>query len=87
MPEKKQKKLKDTPLLSQVQLERELWNAALRVPPPFRSKKTYSRKGKSRYRDFDKGDLICNLFLKKIFHIDKSIYLYSDNCRYDNFSL
>ena len=56
MPEKKQIKLKDTPLLSQVQLERELWNAALRVPPPFRSKKTYSRKGKSRYRDFDKGD-------------------------------
>ena len=55
-PEKKQKKLKDTPLLDRVQLERELWNAALRVPPPFRSKKTYSRKGKSRYRDFDKGD-------------------------------
>ena len=56
MPEKTQKKLKATPLLDQVQLERELWNAALRVPPPFRSKKTYSRKGKSRYRDFDKGD-------------------------------
>ena len=56
MPERKQKKLKDTPLLDRVQLERELWNAALRVPPPFRSKKTYSRKGKSRYRDFDKGD-------------------------------
>ena len=56
MPGRKQKKLKDTPLLDRVQLERELWNAALRVPPPFRSKKTYSRKGKSRYRDFDKED-------------------------------
>ena len=56
MPEKKQKKLKTTPLLDQVQLERELWNAALRVPPPFRSKKTYSRKGKARYRDFNKED-------------------------------
>ena len=56
MPGRKQKKLKDTPLLSQVQLERELWNAALRVPPPYRSKKTYSRKGKSRFRDFDKED-------------------------------
>ena len=55
MPEKKQKKLKDTPLLDRVQLERELWNAALRVPPPFRSKKTYSSKCKSRDRDFDKG--------------------------------
>ena len=56
MEKKKQKKNKNTPLLSQVQLERELWNAALRVPPPFRSKKTYSRKGKSRYRDFNKED-------------------------------
>ena len=56
MPERKQKKLKDTPLLDRVQLEWELWDAALRVPPPFRSKKTYSRKGKSRYRDFDKED-------------------------------
>ena len=56
MPGKKQKKLKDTPLLSQVQLERELWNAALRVPPPFRSKMTYSRKGKARFRDFNKED-------------------------------
>ena len=56
MPERKQKKLKDTPLLDRVQLERELWDAALRVPPPFRSKNTYSRKGKSRYRDFDKED-------------------------------
>ena len=54
MPEKHQKKLKDTPLLDRVQLERELWNAALRVPPPYRSKKTYSRKGKVRFRDFDK---------------------------------
>jgi|TARA_R100001460_G_scaffold74042_1_gene115080 hypothetical protein len=54
MPERKQKKLKDTPLLDQVQLERELWNAALRVPPPHRSKKKYSRKGKARFRDFDK---------------------------------
>ena len=56
MEKKKKKKNKNTPLLSQVHLERELWNAALRVPPPFRSKKTYSRKDKSRYRDFDKGD-------------------------------
>ena len=54
MPERKQKKLKDIPLLDQVQLERELWNAALRVPPPHRSKKKYSHKGKARFRDFDK---------------------------------
>ena len=53
MPEKKQKKLKDTPLLDRVQLERELWNAALRVPPPYRSKKTYSRKGKARFNPSD----------------------------------
>lgn len=52
---KKEKKLKKT-TLDQVQLDRELWNAALRVPPPHRSKKTYSRKGKSRFRDFDKED-------------------------------
>ena len=56
MEKKKQKKSKNTPLLSQVQLERELWNAALRVPPPYRSKKTSSRKGKARFRDFDKED-------------------------------
>ena len=30
--------------LDQVVLERELWNAALRCPPPYPSKKKYNRK-------------------------------------------
>ena len=42
--------------LEQVELERELWNAALRVPPPRTLKTTYSRKGKSRFNPFDTED-------------------------------
>ena len=42
--------------LEQVELERELWNAALRVPPPHTPKTTYSRKGKSRFNPFATED-------------------------------
>tara|TARA_R110002020_G_scaffold222069_4_gene430483 strand:- start:32106 stop:32267 length:162 start_codon:yes stop_codon:yes gene_type:complete len=52
---KKEKKLKTT-TLSQVQLERELWNAALRTPPPYTPKTTYTRKGKSRFNPFRRED-------------------------------
>jgi len=38
--------------LEQVELERDLWEAALRVPPPYKSKKTYTRKGKARFNPF-----------------------------------
>ena len=52
---KKEKKLKTT-TLSQVQLERELWNAALRTPPPYTPKTTYTRKGKNRFNPFHRED-------------------------------
>ena len=52
---KKEKKLKTT-TLSQVQLERELWNAALRTPPPYTPKPTYTRKGKNRFNPFRRED-------------------------------
>lgn len=52
---KKEKKLKTT-TLSQVQLERELWNAALRTPPPYTPKTTYTRKGKNRFNPFRRED-------------------------------
>ena len=50
------KKTKNKVSLEQVELERELWNAALRVPPPLTPKTKYSRKGKSRFNPFDTED-------------------------------
>jgi hypothetical protein len=50
------KKEKKKVSLEQVELERELWNAALRVPPPRTPKTKYSRKGKSRFNSFDNED-------------------------------
>ena len=38
--------------LDQVKLERELWNAALRTPPPYTPKTSYTRKGKNRFNPF-----------------------------------
>ncbi len=42
--------------LDQVTLERELWNAALRTPPPYTPKTTYTRKGKNRFNPFRRED-------------------------------
>jgi len=42
--------------LTQEVLERELWNAAMRVPPPRTPKKKYTRKGKSRFNPFAQED-------------------------------
>lgn len=42
--------------LEQVTLERELWNAALRTPPPYTPKTTYTRKGKNRFKPFRDED-------------------------------
>ena len=42
--------------LEQVTLERELWNAALRTPPPYTPKTTYTRKGKNRFNPFRRED-------------------------------
>jgi hypothetical protein len=38
--------------LEQVTLERELWNSALRTPPPYTPKTTYTRKSKNRFNPF-----------------------------------
>ena len=40
--------MKKKELLEQVVLERELWNAALRTPPPYNNKKKYNRKNKHK---------------------------------------
>ena len=48
-------KKKENKLTQQV-LERELWNAALRTPPPYTPKTTYTRKGKSRFNPFRRED-------------------------------
>ena len=48
-------KKKENKLTQQV-LERELWNAALRTPPPYTPKTTYTRKGKSRFNPFRSED-------------------------------
>ena len=42
--------------LDQVTLERELWNAALRTPPPYTPKTSYTRKGKNRFNPFRHED-------------------------------
>lgn len=42
--------------LDQVTLERELWNAALRTPPPYTPKTKYTRKGKNRFNPFRRED-------------------------------
>jgi hypothetical protein len=38
--------------LEQVELERDLWNSALRTPPPYTPKTTYTRKSKNRFNPF-----------------------------------
>ena len=42
--------------LEQVELERDLWNAALRTPPPYTPKTSYIRKGKTRFNPFRRED-------------------------------
>ena len=42
--------------LEQQVLERDLWEAALRTPPPYKSKKTYTRKGRVRFNPFAQED-------------------------------
>ena len=42
--------------LEQIELERELWNAALRTPPPYTPKTTYTRKGKNHFNPFRRED-------------------------------
>ena len=42
--------------LDQVKLERELWNVALRTPPPYTPKTSYTRKGKNRFNPFHRED-------------------------------
>jgi len=42
--------------LDQVTLERELWNAALRTPPPYTPKTKYTRKGKVHFNLFRRED-------------------------------
>lgn len=46
-------KMKKEPLLDKVILERELWNAALRVPPPYKNKKKYNRKTKHKQSNLE----------------------------------
>ena len=48
-------KKKENKLTQQI-LERELWNAALRTPPPYTPKTTYTRKGKNRFSPFRRED-------------------------------
>ena len=42
--------------LDQITLERELWNAALRTPPPYTPKIKYTRKGKASFNPFRRED-------------------------------
>lgn len=48
--------MKNKKQLTQQVLERELWNAALRTPPPYTPKTKYSRKGKNRFNPFHRED-------------------------------
>ena len=48
-------KKKENKLTQQV-LEPELWNAALRTPPPYTPKTTYTRKGKNRFNPVRRVD-------------------------------
>lgn len=50
------KKKKNKIELSQQVIERELWDAALRTPPPYTPKTTYTRKGKNRFNPFRRED-------------------------------
>jgi hypothetical protein len=43
--------MKKEPLLDKVILERELWNAALRCPPPYKNQKKYTRKKKHKQEE------------------------------------
>ena len=49
--------MKNEPLLDKVVLERELWNAALRCPPPHKNKKKYSRKEKHKKNQTNKESI------------------------------
>ena len=48
--------MKNRKQLTQQVLERELWNAALRTPPPRTPKTKYTRKGKARFNPFRHED-------------------------------